>query len=220
MSAITVSRTPWFQAGQARENVMRNNNRRFWMMTLVRGGWAVLAGCLVMVTTDMDRSFLLVSVGVAVAVAALAVYGIVDSILLLGSSFAYPHLWPMRAMQVQGTLGIVIGALLISLLFDHAGVELFVPMAILQALSTAAGEFVLLNHNKAQHWAVWDFAGALVATGICVVYSTVRIHAGSSFSPAELATAIYLYLILFGVAQCATSMRMLFSRTPMLPQNA
>ncbi|WP_244501922.1 hypothetical protein [Terriglobus roseus] len=182
------------------------------MMTLVRGGLAFLTGCLVMVTVDMDKSLLLVSVGIAVAVAALAVYGIVDSVLLLASSLAYPHRWPRRVMQIQGALGIVIGALFLTLLFDHAAVEWFLPMAVVQAFSTAVGEFVLLNHNRAQRWALWDFAGAFVATCFGVTYTAIRIHAGSRFSPAELATAIYLYLLLFGLAQSATSLRMLFSK--------
>jgi uncharacterized membrane protein HdeD (DUF308 family) len=191
---------------------MRVRNRRFWMMTLVRGGLAVLTGCLVMVTVDMDKTLLLVSVGVAVAVAALAVYGIVDSVLLLASSLAYPHRWPRRVMQIQGTLGIAIGVLFLTLLFDHAGVEWFLPMAVVQAFSTAVGEFVLLHHNRAQRWAIWDFAGAFVATCFGVAYTAIRIHAGSSFTPAELATAIYLYLLLFGIAQAATSLRMLLSK--------
>ncbi|AFL88806.1 hypothetical protein Terro_2563 [Terriglobus roseus DSM 18391] len=182
------------------------------MLTLVRGCLAVLTGCLVMVTTDMDRSILLVSVGVAIAVTALALYGIVDSILLLASGFDYPHRWPKRVMQIQGVVGIVIGGLLLTLFFDHAGVEWFLPMAALQALSAAVGEFVLLKHTRAQRWAVWDFAGAFVATCFAVVYATIRIRAGAGFSPAELATAIYLYLLCFGAAQAATAVRMLRSK--------
>jgi uncharacterized membrane protein HdeD (DUF308 family) len=211
MRVITAYRRPSPEAHAGGET-MRQNNRRFWMMTLVRGGLAILTGCLVMVTTDMDRTILLVSVGVAVAVAALAVYGIVDSLVLLGSSFSYPPRWLQRVMQIQGVFGVALGALLLTLLFDHAGVEWFLPMAILQAFSTAIGEYVLLQHRRGQQWAVWDFAGTLVATCFGVAYSWIRLRTGSSFSPAELATAIYLYLLLFGTAQLATSIRMLLSK--------
>ncbi len=191
---------------------MLDKNRRLWTMTLVRGGIAIMTGCLVMITVDMEKTILLVSVGVAMAVTALALYGILDSLLILASSFAYPHVWPRRAMQVQGTIGIVIGTLLLSLLFDHAGVEWFLPMAVVQALSTAVGEVVLLNHTREQRWAVWDLAGAFVATCFGVVYTVMRIHAGTGFSPVELTRAIYLYLLLFGAAQAVTSVRMLMSR--------
>ena len=191
---------------------MRENRRRFWMVTLVRGGLAILAGCFVMVTADLDRTILLVSVGVAVAVATLAVYGMVDSVLLLASSAVYPHRWPRTVMQLQGIAGLSVGVLLLTLLFDHAGVEWFLPLAVVQAFSTAGGEFLLLKHNRARRWAAWDFAGAFVATCFGFAYTTLRIRSGTAFSPAELATAIYLYLLLFGLAQTATALRMLLFR--------
>ena len=75
----------------------------------------ILTGCLVMVTTDIDRTILLVSVGVAVAVAALAVYGIVkeDSLLLLGSSFSSAApVGPQQVMpSTEGVFGAALGAL-------------------------------------------------------------------------------------------------------------
>jgi hypothetical protein len=62
---------------------------------------------------------------------------------------------------VQGAAGLILGVSLT--LFDHAGVEWFVPLGSLQAFSTAVGEFVLLKHNRSRCWAVGDFGGALVA---------------------------------------------------------
>ena len=63
------------------------NDEHFWWTTLIRGFLALLTGSVIMVVPDMANTLLLLPIAIVVAILSLAVYGVLDSVLVFVTSY-------------------------------------------------------------------------------------------------------------------------------------
>jgi hypothetical protein len=191
---------------------MSRMDGRFWMITMVRGFSALFAGIIVLIAADSARWLLLMPIAVAVSVAALAFYGILDNLLVVTSSFIVKSARLRASLAIQGALGVCFGVLLLSLLFDRADLNWFLPLAMLQAGSTAVWEIVILYQDRNRRWAIYDLASAFVAAAATGGYALVRHATGVDLSARETSMMVFGFLACFGLAQIFTAVRILRSR--------
>lgn len=183
----------------------------FWIVMLLRGLLALFVGSMILVIPDMARSLLLVAMAVAISVLGLATYGVLDSVLLLISSFMTESRATKSVLLAQGAFGIAIGLLLLFVVFDRIRLEWFLALAALQAGCAGIGELVVARHAGTHSISRWSNAAgviALMASAACLV-----LVAGysASLNPDRVSWLIYAYLVAFGVAQCMTAARMLYA---------
>lgn len=191
---------------------MSSMDGRFWMITMVRGFSALFAGIIVLIAADSARWLLLMPIAVAVSVAALAFYGILDNLLVVTSSFIVKSSRLRASLAIQGALGVCFGVLLLSLLFDRADLNWFLPLAMLQAGSTAVWEIVILYQDRNRRWAIYDLASAFVAAAATGGYALVRHANGVDLSARETSMMVFGFLACFGLAQIFTAVRIPRSR--------
>jgi undecaprenyl pyrophosphate phosphatase UppP len=183
----------------------------FWMTVLARGLVALLAGSAILIVPDMARTILLLPIAVAVAVAGLAGYGIFDSALIFISSFMAQTTNAKIALRVQGLIGVAIGLLLLSVLYNQVRLEWFLSLAALQALTAGFGETVVARHTTNRAASHWNYSAAVIAFISAAVYGFIRIRWAEDLTPRALSWAVYMYLLAFGIAQCLTAARMLYT---------
>jgi hypothetical protein len=181
----------------------------FWVVTIFRGVLAVLIGAAILVVPDMTRTLLLLPVGVAFAVISLAFYGVADSLLVFVTSF-FASLRPARAaLRVQSGIGITIGALFFSILFDRIQLHWFLYLIALQAFSAAFSEFLVARHTSRRHGSRWSYVGAGMALVCGVGYGITALVAPENLLPREIVFLAYAYLVAFGVSQTLMATRMI-----------
>jgi hypothetical protein len=181
----------------------------FWVVTIFRGVLAILIGAAILVVPEMTRTLLLLPFGVAFAVISLAFYGVADSILVFVTSF-FASLRPARAaLRVQSALGVAIGALFFSILFDRIQLHWFLYLIALQAFSAAFSEFLVARHTSRRHGSRWSYAGAGMALVCGAGYMIAGALAPDNLLPREIALLAYAYLLAFGVAQTLMATRMI-----------
>ena len=183
----------------------------FWCVTAVRGLVALLAGSAIVVVPDMARTILLLPVAVGVAIVGLAAYGILDSTLIFISSFMASTRAARLALRIQGAIGVTIGTLLLSAVFDSVRVEWFLTLAALQALSLSVGEFMVAHHEKLRAVSVWNYTGSAIALFFACTYLIVRIRYAGQLTHSDISWMMYAYLVALGIAQAVTSARMVYA---------
>ena len=117
------------------------------LRALTRGLVALLAGSAILIVPDMARTILLLPIAIAVAVAGLAGYGVFDSALIFVSSFMALTSRVKVALRLQGLIGVTIGLLLLSVVYNQVRLEWFLSLAALQALTAGIGETVVARHS-------------------------------------------------------------------------
>lgn len=183
----------------------------FWSINMVRGILAALLGLIFVPIPDMTRTLLLLPIGYALAVLGLALYGLIDSSLLLLSS-AYGRSRLSRVLvALNGLVGIYVGASLFFVYYEKLHLEWFLSLAALQAFSAALGELLVARHAPTSQLTSWNYIGAGVALAFTVLYGVVRTEYASSLSPRELCMWVDGYLLAFGAALVVTSSRMLYA---------
>lgn len=182
----------------------------FWLTILARGFVALLAGSAILIVPDLARTILLLPLALAVAITGLAAYGVVDSVLVFVSSFMVESARAKAALLVQGIVGIVVGLLLLSVVFDHVQLNWFLSLAAIQALCAAAAETVVARHASDHPVERWNYTTAAIAFVFFAVYVYLRIHA-DDLTPRRLSWSVYAYLVAFGIAECLTAARMLYA---------
>jgi len=187
----------------------------FWLTILVRGFLALLAGSLILVIPDMARTLLLLPFAVTISILGLGAYGVFDSVLVLVSSFMTDSREARIGLLVQGTVGVVLGTLLFSIAFDHAQLDWFLSLAALQALTVAIGEFVAARHAVNRATGLWDYAAASLALLAGVAYVILRVQFADHMTPRQVCWFVYAFLVAFGIAQCLTAARMLYTDSKM-----
>lgn len=187
------------------------NDVHFWIATLARGIFALLAGSAVIVIPDMARIVFLMPCAVAISILCLATYGLVDSAIVFITAFMTASRRGRLALLLQGTLGTAVGILLLAVAFEHAQLHWFLYFVALQALFTGAGEFVLARHGVTQSTARWNYGAAVVAALATLSYAMAAAEFGPTLLPSELAWLIFGYLVAFGLAQCLTAARRLYA---------
>lgn len=184
----------------------------FWITVLARGLVALLAGSAILIVPDMARTILLLPIAVVVAIAGLAGYGVFDSALIFVSSFMGQTARVRMALRVQGLMGVAIGLLLLSVVYNRVQLEWFLGLAALQALGAGIGEAVVARHTAANRTvSLWNYTAAAIAFVFAVVYGFIRIRWADNLSPRALSWTVYVYLLAFGIAQCLTAARMLYA---------
>ena len=182
----------------------------FWVTMLFRGFIALFAGSFVMVIPDMARTLLLLPLALVFSVLVLAAYGIIDSGLVLASSFMTESSTVRIALLSQGFVGMIIGTLFLGVVFDHVRLEWFLTLAGILALSSAVGESLVARHSSVHAVSIWNHAASGVAFCASIVYFVLRVSFASSLTSREVSWLVYVYLVVFGVAQCITAARMLY----------
>jgi len=183
----------------------------FWFTVLARGLVALLAGSAILIIPDIARTILLLPIAVAAAIAGLAGYGVFDSALIFVSSFMAQTARVKIALRVQGLIGIFIGMLLLSVVYNQVKLDWFISLAALQALCAGIGETVVARHTADRAVSHWNYAAATIAFVFAAVYALIRIRWAENLTPRALSWAVYMYLLAFGIAQCLTASRMLYS---------
>ncbi|HEX9199599.1 MAG TPA: hypothetical protein VF865_08575 [Acidobacteriaceae bacterium] len=187
-----------------------NKHENFWIVTILRGILAVLIGSALLIVPDMARTLLFLPFAVAFVILSLVVYGIVDSLLVFITSF-FTHLRPAKtALRLQSALGIAIGILFCSMLFDRIQLEWFLYLIALQATATAFSELTIARHTSKRHGSRSSYTAAIVAMLCAAAYASAALIAPEELTPREIAILAYAYLAAFGVAQVLMSTRMLY----------
>lgn len=183
----------------------------FWVTMVARGLVALLAGSAILIVPDMARTILLLPIAVAVAIAGLAGYGVFDSALIFISSFMAETAKVRIALRIQGLIGVLIGLLLLSVVYNQVRLEWFLGLAALQALTAGVAEMVVARHSVNPSITHWNYAASVVAFAFAAVYAAIRIWWAEDLTPRALSWTVYTYLLAFGIAQCLTAARMLYA---------
>ena len=146
---------------------------KYWAISLARGCVALLAGLAVLVLPSMITLVFLIPFAVLISMLCLAVYGVMDSVIVLATSFVVPHERAGRlALRAQGIGGAIFGTLLFFLVYDRAQLQWFVYLAALQALGAAVTEFMVARHTS--------ISSPTTGTGCSRSASIVTIASGQS----------------------------------------
>ena len=110
----------------------------YWATTMIRGLLAIVAGTGVLFIPEMASTILLLPFAVVISILCLAAYGVIDSAMVLTTSFMIPRQQPGRlALRMQGVCGAVIGILLFVLVYDRVDLHWFLYLAAIQAAAAA-----------------------------------------------------------------------------------
>ena len=184
----------------------------YWTATLVRGVVAIIAGTGIVFLPEMASTILLRPFGVVIAILCLAAYGIIDSAIVLATSFVIHAGQPGRvAMRLQGLAGATISTVLFALVYNRIDLQWFVYLAALHAVAAAIVEFVVAQGTSKQHGARWCYASGVIAT-----LSAIALVLGRDGGPSEVTWLLFAYLGVFGFNLFALSARMLYAERQLL----
>lgn len=184
-------------------------HENFWIATTLRGVLALLIGSSILIVPDLARTILLLPFALAFVIVSLAAYGVGDSILVFVISF-FTEVRPVKSvLRVESVVGMMLGALFCSILFDRIRLEWFLYLIALQATATSCAEFMIARHTSRDQGSGWCYAAAVIAAVCAGGYVLAAWVAHATFSPREIALLAYAYLSVFGVAQVLMSTRML-----------
>jgi uncharacterized membrane protein HdeD (DUF308 family) len=187
------------------------NDKHFWWTTLVRGFVALIAGSAIMVIPEMARTLLLLPIAIAISILGLAVYGVLDSVLVFVTSYMATSRPAKFVLRLQGVIGVTVGILLYRVFFFHVQLHWFLILIVIQSLSTAIAEFLIARHSRTRATSRWNFTDAAVAFGFSCVYFYIVLALADRMVPQKISWLIYGYLVAFGIAQCLTAARMLYA---------
>lgn len=183
----------------------------FWVTILARGFLALLVGSAILIVPDMARTILLLPLALAIAITGLAFYGVVDSTLVFVASFMAASRRASVAMRLQGVVGVAIGVLLLSVVFPRVRLEWFLTLTAIQAFSAGVAEMVVAKHAANPSLSAWNYAAAGIALLFACIYVVLRVGWADRLTPRALSWSLYAYLVAFGIAQCITAARMIYS---------
>lgn len=186
-------------------------DEHFWWITLARGFVALVAGSAIAVVPDMARTLLLLPMAIAVSILGLAVYGVLDSVLVFITSYTVASRLARIILRLQGVIGITLGALIYRVFFFRVQLYWFLILIAIQSLSTAVAEFLLARHSMTPSTSRWNFTAAVIAFGFSCSYSCMALTFADRLLPQEITWLLYGYLVAFGIAQCLTAARMLYA---------
>jgi hypothetical protein len=165
-----------------------------------------------MVIPDMAGSLLLLPMAVAFSVLGLAAYGVVDSAFVLLSSTMSRSRRVTLALRAQGVVGIVVGVLLFTVVYERVRLEWFFLLAAVQALCMGVTEVVVARHTTSHAKTVWNYGAAAVAFSFGCAYLLLRFVFAGRLDSQEICWLIYGYLLAFGFFESLTALRMLYAK--------
>ena len=189
---------------------MKSDNN-FWIATMGRGILALIFGSAVMIFPGGVTTLILFPRAVALSVLCLAAYGLFDSLLVLGSSLTACSPIAKSVLRIQGIVGVLVAAAMLSVVFEKIRLEWFFYLIAIQALCTAVSEFIVAHHAFTRSESIWDYAAATIA-GVCgTAYLIAGIFFDGKLVAREVEWLIYGYLATFGFALVTTAVRMLYT---------
>ncbi|MCU1323666.1 MAG: hypothetical protein JWM43_3315 [Acidobacteriaceae bacterium] len=191
---------------------MNSRDLHFWVTNLIRGLLALAVGSGAIVIPDLAATLLFLPFAVIISALCLSVYAILDSALVFISSFMLPSKTEAFTLRVQGILGVSFGVALLSLVYDKVHLHWFLYMIAAQAFFTAIVECIIARHAHTRGASIWNYAASIAALAFAIGYSCVAVTAETEREPREIAWLIFGYLLSFGLAQCITAARELFSK--------
>jgi len=186
------------------------NEEHLWWTTLIRGFLALIAGSAIMVVPDMAKTLLLLPLALTMAILGLAVYGVLDSVLVFVMSYMASSRPARIALRLQGVVGVTVGTLLYLVFFNEIKLHWFLSLAAIQSLSTAVAEFMVARHSPTHATSVWNLTAAAVALVFSCTYFYIVLFVVDRMVPQDVSWLVYAYLVAFGIAQCLTAARMLY----------
>lgn len=183
----------------------------FWWTTLIRGFLALLIGSVIMIVPDMARTLLLLPIAVVVAMLSLAMYGVIDSVLVFVTSYMVVSRPAKIALRMQGIVGVTVGVLLYWVFFGQVRLHWFLILISVQAFSTAVAEFLVARHSRTHATSHWNFTASAVAFGFSCTYGYIAVRFADQMIAEQISWLLFGYLLVFGIAQCLTAARMLYS---------
>jgi uncharacterized membrane protein HdeD (DUF308 family) len=199
------------------EATSMKNDEHFWWTTLVRGFLAVSIGSVIMVVPDMAKSLLLLPLAMVAAILGLAVYGVLDSVLVFVTSYMAESRPAKIALRIQGVIGVTVGVFLYLAFFDQVRLYWFLILISVQAFSTAVGEFLVAKHSRTSATSHWNFTAAAAALCFGCTYFCITVGFADQMAPQQISWLLFAYLLVFGIAQCLTAARMLYSDQQLRP---
>lgn len=191
---------------------------RFWLLHLARGLTALVAGMGILILPDMARSLILLPLSVLISVLVLGGYGVLDSLILIASSALVAPRFARLGLLLQGLAGLVVGCLLLLVVYERAELVWFLTIIAAQALATGVAELLVASHAAEHSASRWNYAGAILGFLFAAAYLALRVAFSRALTMFELSRLIFAYLLVFGLAQCLTALRMLYAISrPMLP---
>lgn len=184
---------------------------QFWMATLGRGILALVFGSAVMIFPDLATTLIFLPLAVALSVLALSAYGLIDSLIVFGTSFTACSSRAKVVLRIQGIVGTLVALAMLSVVFERVRLEWFFYLIAIQALLTAISEFIVARHAFTRGETIWDYAAAAVAAICGASYLIAGIFFQGKLVVREIEWLIYAYLGAFGLALTATAVRMLYT---------
>lgn len=196
------------------------SKRPYWVAALARGIVALIWGSAIFFVPEMAKSLLLLPIAVETAILGLAFYGVVDSSIVLLTSYAVPSRMSRIALRIQGFTGFIIGLVLLSAIYSQVQLQWFLYFATVQTLATAVAEFVVARHASSHAISIWSYSAALIALLCGVSYWFIAMRYGAYLTTQAMTELIFGYLIAFGASQCLNASRMLYrhSSAPTITQ--
>lgn len=178
----------------------------YWGATCLRGVTALLAGVVIVFCSAMRSTILLMPLAVVFSVMALAAYVVVDSALVLASSFLLPrHHLGRVALRIQGFVGVLIGIACFVIASGERALTWFLYLAALQAFCVAIAEYLAARDTVQYHHSKWCYMASYIATVSALVLLFFHRATGHL-----LAWLLYGYLWSFGLNLLLFSSHMLF----------
>ena len=185
-------------------------SENFWIVTLLRGLLAIVLGTAILVVPDLARTPLLTALAEDVAALSLVIYGVLDSTLVLISSFAMPIGSIRPALRIQSICGMCIGILFWFILFDKIQLHWFLYLIAIQAAATSYAEHAIARHTSRAHGSRLFYLGAWITLVAAIAYAGIAAAASDSLSTRQISFAAYAYLGAFGLGQVMMATRVLF----------
>jgi hypothetical protein len=184
---------------------------QFWYTTLARGVLALFAGSAIWFVPEMAGSMLLLPMAVAFSVLGLAAYGVVDSSFIFLSSLMTRSKLAALALRIQGGVGITVGVLIFTVVYERVRLEWFLLLAGVQALCTFVAEIVVAHQTHSHAKTVWNYGAAVVAFFFGCAYLVLWFRYAGTLESRTICLLIYGYLLAFGFFQALTAIRMLYA---------
>ncbi|HEY0308522.1 MAG TPA: hypothetical protein VGB94_10205 [Acidobacteriaceae bacterium] len=179
---------------------------QYWVAMMLRGFLAVLTGTAILFLNGLSATVLLLPLAIVTTILCLAAYGVVDSSIVIASSFMVPRHRPGKlALLLQGLSGVVIGVLLFSVIYDRVTIDWFLYVAAAQAASVAVAEYIVARGTSDHHRSRWCYASSAIAAVSAVLVVTLAL-----LGYRNVAWAICGYLGVFGLNLILLSASMLF----------
>ncbi|CAN5764620.1 hypothetical protein BH10ACI4_BH10ACI4_14480 [soil metagenome] len=191
---------------------MNSRDLHFWITSLIRGLLALAIGSGTIVIPDLAATLLFLPFAIIISILCLSVYGILDSALVFISSFMLPSRTEAFALRVQGILGVAFGVALLYVVYDKVHLHWFLYMIAAQAAFTAIAECIIARHAHTRGASIWSYTASATALIFAIAYASIAVTAETEREPREIAWLIFGYLLSFGLAQCITAARELFSK--------